>query len=76
VRNAGPRLPAEMEGRLFESMVSVPAAASGVPHLGLGLYIVRLIARFHRGTASAANVEDPEGVEMSVRLARYVSDPA
>jgi two-component system sensor histidine kinase ChvG len=76
VRNVGPLLPAEMDGRLFESMVTVPAAPSGAPHLGLGLYIVRLIARFHRGSASAANRYDPPGVEMTVRLARYVSDPA
>lgn len=76
VRNEGPLLPAEMDGRLFESMVTVPAAPSGALHLGLGLYIVRLIARFHRGSASAANREAPQGVEMTVRLARYVSDPA
>ena len=52
VANSGPRLPAEMEGRLFESMVSVRppgASAAGEPHLGFGLYIVRLIAGFHGG---------------------------
>jgi signal transduction histidine kinase len=76
VRNEGPPLPEAMEGRLFESMVSVPAQASGIPHLGLGLYIVRLIARFHEGSASAANRSDRPGVEVTVRLARYVSDPA
>ena len=56
VRNEGPRLPSEMRGRLFESMVSVrPSGASGAhgtPHLGLGLYIVRLIAEFHGGAAA------------------------
>jgi dedicated sortase system histidine kinase len=77
VRNVGPELPATMEDGLFESMVSMqPGKASGVPHLGLGLYIVKLIARFHHGTASAANREDAQGVEVTVRLARYVSDPA
>jgi K+-sensing histidine kinase KdpD len=65
-----------MEGRLFESMVSVRGKASDVPHLGLGLYVVRLIARFHHGSASAANRTDRPGVEVTVRLARYVSDPA
>jgi signal transduction histidine kinase len=77
VRNVGPTLPPEMQDRLFESMVTVqPGQASGVPHLGLGLYIVKLIARFHQGSASAANREDTPGVEITVRLARYVSDPA
>jgi len=76
VRNEGPQLPDTMEGRLFESMVSVPSKASGIPHLGLGLYIVRLIAHFHNGSASASNRTDVTGVEVTVNLARYVSDPA
>ena len=76
VRNEGQPLPEAMEGRLFDSMVSVPGKASGIPHLGLGLYIVKLIADFHQGTARAANRGDVAGVEVTVRLARYVSDPA
>src|SRR5256885_4344139 len=47
-----------MRGKLFESMVSVrgePAreGQSGEPHLGLGLYVARLIAEFHGGTIAA-----------------------
>jgi len=58
-------------------MVSVQAGkASEIPHLGLGLYIVRLIAQFHHGSASAANRDDKTGVEVTVRLARYLSVPA
>jgi dedicated sortase system histidine kinase len=76
VRNEGPPLPAEMAGGLFDSMVSVPGKASSTPHLGLGLYIVKLIAEFHHGSASAANRDDRPGVEITIRLARYVSDPA
>ena len=71
VSNSGPRLPAEMEGRLFESMVSVaPAgtAAGGEPHLGLGLYIVRLIAQFHGGSAAAHDRPDGSGVIVTVTL--------
>ena len=76
VRNEGPPLPAGMEERVFESMITVqPAKGSDLPHLGLGLYIVKLIARFHHGAASALNREDKPGVEVTVRLARYVSDP-
>jgi two-component system, OmpR family, sensor histidine kinase ChvG len=67
VANEGPPLPEEMRGRLFESMVSVRGnRAGGVPHLGLGLYIVRLIAEFHGGRASASNREDVEGVVVKV----------
>jgi dedicated sortase system histidine kinase len=66
VSNSGPLLPAEMTGRLFESMVSVRADGSREPHLGLGLYMVRLIAEFHGGEARAANREDGSGVVVRV----------
>lgn len=69
VRNEGPPLPREMQGRLFESMVSVrPEQAGAEPHLGLGLYIVRLIAEFHRGRVTAGNRADTSGVEVIVEL--------
>jgi dedicated sortase system histidine kinase len=66
VSNSGPLLPAEMDGRLFESMVSVRGNAGKEPHLGLGLYIVRLIAEFHGGHARAVNREDGSGVVVRV----------
>jgi signal transduction histidine kinase len=66
VSNSGPLLPAEMAGRLFESMVSFRGAEGKEPHLGLGLYIVRLIAEFHGGRARAANREDGSGVVIRV----------
>ena len=69
VANNGPLLPDEIRGRLFESMVSVRyGPTDGTPHLGLGLYIVRLIAGFHGGSASADNNETGDGVTFSVRL--------
>jgi signal transduction histidine kinase len=55
-----------MTGRLFESMVSVRPDGAAEPHLGLGLYMVRLIAEFHGGRARAANREDGSGVVMRV----------
>jgi len=68
VSNRGPRLPEAMAGTLFESMVSVRGAASGSePHLGLGLYIVRLIAEFHGGAAEALDREDGSGVVIRIR---------
>jgi dedicated sortase system histidine kinase len=66
VSNSGPLLPAEMAGRLFESMVSFRGREGREPHLGLGLYIVRLIAEFHGGHARAANREDGSGVVVRV----------
>jgi two-component system, OmpR family, sensor histidine kinase ChvG len=69
VSNMGPPLPARMSARLFDSMVSMrDERTAGAPHLGLGLYIVRLIAEHHGGRASAANRADGEGVAVSVVL--------
>ena len=69
VANEGPPLPAKMQARLFDSMVSVRQnRGDGEPHLGLGLYIVRLIAEFHGGRANAANRDDLQGVTVSVVL--------
>ena len=48
VRNYGPRLPQTMEEQIFNSMVSIRNKNDrSRPHLGLGLYIVRLIAEYH-----------------------------
>jgi two-component system sensor histidine kinase ChvG len=69
VGNDGPLLPEGMSDRLFDSMVSVRRGATGaVPHLGLGLYIVRLIAEFHGGGARAENRNDGGGVVVTVTL--------
>jgi len=69
VENEGPPLPDAMSGRLFDSMVSVRGdQRSDAPHLGLGLYIVRLIAEAHRGRAVAQNRDDGRGVVVSVTL--------
>lgn len=70
VSNEGPLLPPQLDGRLFESLVSGRTANDGRPHLGLGLYIVRLIADFHGGAAMAANLEDRTGVRISIELPR------
>jgi len=71
VDNEGPRLPEGMRDRLFDSMVSVrPESGGEVPHLGLGLYIVRLIAEFHGGTVRADDRADGRGVIVAVELPR------
>jgi signal transduction histidine kinase len=68
VSNEGPSLPEEMQTALFDSMVSIRQKKGSEPHLGLGLYIVRLIAEFHNGQVSARNRDDVQGVEFSVKL--------
>jgi len=68
VTNTGSRLSAELASQLFESMVSARARSSDSPHLGLGLYIARLIARHHGAEISAHNLPDGAGVEIRVRV--------
>jgi two-component system, OmpR family, sensor histidine kinase ChvG len=70
VDNLGPALPLHLQGRVFESLWQSRPGSDGQPHLGLGLYIVRLIAEFHGGEASAANLDDGSGVRLAVRLPR------
>ncbi|MEI7035573.1 ATP-binding protein [Fulvimonas yonginensis] len=68
--NQGPPLPAAMQGRLFDSLVSLrdKATPGGAPHLGLGLYVVRLVAERHGGSAGAHDLEDGSGVAFTLRL--------
>lgn len=68
VSNQGPPLPPQLNGRLFESLVSSRGSIDGKPHLGLGLYIVRLIADFHGGRATATNLPDDAGVTIALEL--------
>jgi dedicated sortase system histidine kinase len=68
VINSGPTLPDGMEKELFQSMVSVRSSKGEDPHLGLGLYLVRLICEFHGGETVAENLSDGNGVRMSMRV--------
>lgn len=65
VTNPGPPLPERMRHQMFDSMVSVRPDNSD-QHLGLGLYIARLIAEGHGGKIDARNVEN--GVTVRVTL--------
>ncbi len=68
VINQGPHLPKEMHGNLFDSMVSARKKKGDKLHLGLGLYIVRLIVDFHNGIVSASNRKNPKGVKFTITL--------
>ncbi len=67
VLNDGPSLPDDIADRLFDPMVS-SAKDARKTHLGLGLYIVRLVAESHRGTVRAENRRGSRGVEVTVAL--------
>ena len=70
VTNHGPLLPATMRHQLFDSLVSVRAHGDGRPHLGLGLYIVALIAKFHGASVTAEDLPDGSGVVFRVYFPR------
>jgi signal transduction histidine kinase len=65
VMNPGPSLPERMRAQLFDSMVSMRGGENS-RHLGLGLYVAKLIAEGHGGRITADNV--PDGVVFEIRL--------
>lgn len=69
VTNPGPPLPERMRSQLFDSMVSVRPKDDR--HLGLGLYVARLIAEGHGGRMTAANTD--AGVAFTVILPKRIS---
>lgn len=68
VSNDGPALPPGIAGRQFGSLLSVREADGLNPHLGMGLYIARVIAEHHGGELLAADREDGGGVVIGVLL--------
>jgi len=70
VENDGPALPQSMVNRLFDSMVSLrsPQPAREGGHLGLGLYIVRLVAEHHGGNVRAMNLAEEGGARFEVEF--------
>ncbi len=69
VINRGKPLPTDMQERLFESMVSLRSQTSTKePHLGLGLYMVRLITGYHGGQVKAENNQESPGAVFTVLL--------
>lgn len=68
VLNEGAELPDTMTDRLFDPMVSVGKKNAKQSRLGLGLYVVRLIAEYHDGQVMAHNRADATGAEFTVTL--------
>ena len=73
VANSGTCLPDVLHEQLFDSLVSLRENKAGGQHLGLGLYIVRLVAQAHGGQVSARNLPDDKGVEFAIRLPGHLT---
>ncbi|MCW8865918.1 MAG: proteobacterial dedicated sortase system histidine kinase [Colwellia sp.] len=69
ISNNGTLLPEQLSESLFDSMVSMrDKSKQEQPHLGLGLYIARLICQFHHGSIQAQNHYSPDGVTIKITL--------
>ena len=69
IDNNGPALPKNMQGKLFDSMVSVRSEqATSEPHLGLGLHIAKVIAQFHNAEIQIENQHSESGQPIGVRV--------
>lgn len=69
--NRGSRLPEGMAERIFEPLVSLGRKDAQKISLGMGLYIVKLIASFHGGEVIARNLLSSDGVIFSLSLPIY-----
>jgi len=67
VINSGSQLP-EGQVNIFDSLVSNRDKKSKKSHLGLGLYISQLIARYHNSKVIAENLADENKVKFSISL--------
>ncbi|MCF6299614.1 MAG: ATP-binding protein [Proteobacteria bacterium] len=53
---------------LFDSLASFRTEKSKQPHLGIGLYVVKLIAEFHRAKLQVENLKEPQAVCFRIYL--------
>ena len=67
VSNTGSRLPDVPADQLFDSLVSHRGQGSG-RHLGLGLHIVRLVARAHQGHVTAESLPGGDGAVFTISI--------
>ncbi len=67
--NQGPPLPNAFSAQIFHSLVSIRQAShTSAGHLGLGLYIVKLICEGLGGRVHAENLTDEQGVIFHIAL--------
>ena len=70
ITNQGPSVPEDRLVSIFDSLVSIRSKEARL-HIGMGLYVVRVIAEHHGGSVSAINLPDGNGVTVSVNLPLY-----
>ena len=70
ITNQGPSVLEDRLVSIFDSMVSIRSKEARL-HIGMGLYVVRVIAEHHGGSVSAINLPDDNGVTVSVNLPLY-----
>ena len=75
VINQGSQLPDGMAERIFEPLVSLGRKDAQKSRLGMGLYVVKLIASFHGGDVVARNLTSSNGVIFSFSLPLHNPDP-
>jgi len=75
VINQGSQLPDGMAERIFEPLVSLGRKDAQKSRLGMGLYVVKLIASFHGGDVIARNLTSSNGVIFSFSLPLYNPEP-
>ncbi len=66
VKNTGPAIADEQISRMFEPMFSHRSSDDGQLHMGLGLYIVRMIAEAHGGRSWALNTSQGVIIGMDI----------
>jgi len=67
--NTDSQLPVKGGLNIFDSLVSIRSKqTSDSTHLGLGLYLVQLISRYHNATVRAENTDDPQGVVFTIEF--------
>ena len=67
ISNSGPLLPDNMSDQLLNSMVSIRQQNhQEQTHLGLGLFIAKMISEFHQGKIRIQNRPDKTGVQVFV----------
>ncbi|MCX7545067.1 ATP-binding protein [Marinicella gelatinilytica] len=62
ISNQGPTLSHEKLSTVFDSLHSYRQQQSQTAHLGIGLYVAKLIARFHHAEITIKNQYQPDGV--------------
>jgi len=70
VYNSGPPIPSELLAKVFEAFTTGASPVDGAKNLGLGLFIVREIARAHRGTVDVCS-RPGHGTSFVVKLPRW-----